>query len=165
MLDPTFKPLPTEKDLFKAKQRYMYAVFKRVLQTDKGEVLVRLNQATSNAQKSFTELCQDALRSTHASIDFSRILSYITSMRIRDGLWNGTSHSFVLHWQEQVQLYESLVDTASHFSPEQKMHMLQNEVHPQEELRQVKNQPDQLQVFHGKGIGYDSYCNLLLSAA
>ncbi len=54
---------------------------------------------------------------------------------------------------------------ASHFSPEQKMHMLQNFIHPHEELRQVKNQADQLQVFHGKGIGYNSYCNLLLSAA
>jgi len=43
--------------------------------------------------------------------------------------------------------------------------MLQNAVHPHEELRQVKNQADQLQAFHGKGIGYDSYCNLLLSAA
>ncbi len=43
--------------------------------------------------------------------------------------------------------------------------MLQKAVHPEEELRQVKNQADQLQVFHGKGIGYDSYCNLLLSAA
>jgi len=42
--------------------------------------------------------------------------------------------------------------------------MLQNAVHPEEELRQVKNQADQLQAFHGKGIGYDSYCNLLLSA-
>ncbi len=44
------------------------------------------------------------------------------------------------------------------------MHMLQNAVHPEEELRQVKNQADQLQAFHGKGIGCDSYCNLLLSA-
>jgi len=69
------------------------------------------------------------------------------------------------YWQEQVRLYESLVDMASHFSPEQKMHMLQNAIHPHEELRQVKNQADQLQAFHGKGIGYDSYCNLLLSAA
>ncbi len=45
------------------------------------------------------------------------------------------------------------------------MHMLQNAIHPEEELRQVKNQADQLQAFHGKGIGYNSYCNLLLSAA
>jgi len=154
-----FKPIPAEKDLCEAKQKYMYAVFKRVLQMDKGKALVRSNETTSNAQKIFTELCQDALRSTHASIDSSRILSYITSMRIGDGLWNGTSHSFVLHWQEQVRLYESLVDTASHFSPRLKMHMLQNAVHPHEELRQVKNQADQLQAFHGKGIGYNSYCS------
>ena len=54
---------------------------------------------------------------------------------------------------------------SNNFSSEQKMHMLQNAVHPEEELRQVKNQADQLQAFHGKGIGYNSYCNLLLSAA
>ena len=50
VLDPIYKPLPTEKDLFKAKQRYMYAVFERVLQMDKGKALVRLNEATSNTQ-------------------------------------------------------------------------------------------------------------------
>jgi len=38
-------------------------------------------------------------------------------------------------------------------------------VHPIKELRQVKNQADQLQALHGKVINYDSYCNLLLSAA
>jgi len=101
-LDPTFKPLPTEKDLFEVKQKYMYAVFERVMQTDKGKALVRSNKATFNVQKIFTKLCLDALRSTCASIDSSRILSYISSVRIGDGLWNRTSHSFVLHWQEQV---------------------------------------------------------------
>jgi len=45
------------------------------------------------------------------------------------------------------------------------MHMPQNAVHPEEELRQVKNQADQLQAFSGKSIGYNPYCNLLLSAA
>jgi len=103
------------------------------------------------------------LRSTCSSIDSSRLLSYITLVRIGDGHWNGTSHSFVLHWQEQVWLYESLVDTTTHFSPEQKMHMLQNAVHPMDELRQVKNQADQLQAFHGR-VMRDTYCNLLLSA-
>ncbi len=102
VLDPSFKPIPAERDLFEAKQRYMYAVFKRVLLMDKSKALVRSNEAMSNAQKIFIKLCQDALRSTHASIDSSRILSYITSVRIGDGLWNGTSYSFVLHWQEHV---------------------------------------------------------------
>jgi len=71
VLDPAYKPLPTDKDLFEANQRYMYAVFERVLQTDKGKALVQSNEATSNAQKIFTELCQDALRSTRASINSS----------------------------------------------------------------------------------------------
>ena len=165
VLDPSFKPITGQEDLFEAKQKYMYAVFERALQTDKGKALVRSNEADSNAQKIFDELCKDALRSTRASIDSSRLLSYVTSVRIGDGLWNGTSHSFVLHWQEQVRLYESLVDVASHFSPQQKMHMLQNAVHPLEELRQVKNQADQLQAYSGRPISYDTYCTLLLSAA
>ena len=91
-LDPLFKPVPAEKDLLKPSRST----------ADKGKALMRYNEADANAQKIFNELCQDALRSTHASIDSSRLLFYITSVRIGDGLWNGTSHSFVLHWQEQV---------------------------------------------------------------
>ena len=96
MLDPLFKPVPAEKDLFEAKQKYIYAVFERVLQTNKGKALVRSNEADANARKIFNELCQDALRSIRASIDSSRLLSYITSVRIGGGLLNGTSHGFVL---------------------------------------------------------------------
>ncbi len=102
VLNPSFKPATGEKDLFEAKQKYMYAVFERVLQTDKGKALVRSHEADANAQKIFDELCKDAFRSTHSSIDSSRLLSYITSVRIGDGHWNGTAHSFILHWQEQV---------------------------------------------------------------
>ena len=88
MLDPLFKPLPAERDLFEAQQKYMYAVFERVLQTDKGKAFVRSHETDANAQIIFDELFKDALRSTHSSIDSSRLLSYITSVRIGDGLWN-----------------------------------------------------------------------------
>jgi len=63
----------------------MYAVFERVLQIDKGKALVRSHEADANAQKIIDELCKDALRSTCSSIDSSRLLSYITSVRIGDG--------------------------------------------------------------------------------
>jgi len=43
------------------------------------------------------------------------------------------------------------------------MHMLA--VHLLQELRQVKNQADQVQAFHGKTMKYESYCNIFLSAA
>jgi len=71
---------------------------------DKGKALVRSYEVDANTQKIFAELCEDTLRSTNFSIDSSRLLSYITSVRIGDGHWNGTTHHFILHWQEQVQL-------------------------------------------------------------
>ena len=100
VLNLTFKP--ATGDLFEAKQKYMNDVVERVLQMDKGKAIVRSHEADANAQKIFDELCKDALRSTCSSIDISRLLSYISSVRIGDGHWNGTAHSFILHWQEQV---------------------------------------------------------------
>ncbi len=125
ILDPSYAPNQTEEPLFKAKQKYLYAVFERVLQTDKGKVLVCAYEETADAQQIFKDLCENALRSMRSSIDSSRILSYITSVKIGDGHWNGTAHSFILHWQEQVQLYKSLIDPSAHFNSSQKMHMLQ----------------------------------------
>jgi len=45
---------------------------------DKRKALVRSYKSTADAQKIFDDLCQDALHSTHSSIDSSRLLSYIT---------------------------------------------------------------------------------------
>ena len=46
-----------------------------------------------------------------------------------------------------------------------KLQILQNAVHPIDELRQVKNQADQYKTQSGKSLDYDGYVNLLLSAA
>jgi len=134
ILNLNYLPLPSQDSLFKAKQKYLYAIFERILQTDKGKSLVWAHEEDLDAQKIFKELCKDALRSTWSSINSSRILSYITSIRVGDGQWNRTTHGFILHWQEQVRLYESLVDASAHFNNGQKMHMLQNVVHPLQEL-------------------------------
>ncbi len=46
----------------------MHSVFERVLQMDKGKALVGSHVTTADAQKMYSELCEDALRSTHSSI-------------------------------------------------------------------------------------------------
>ncbi len=139
MLNPSFKPAAIEQGLLEAKQKYM-AVFEIVLQTDKRKALVRSYESMADAQMIFDELCQDALRSTHFFIDSSRPLFYLTSVRIGDGHWNGIAQSFILHWQEQVHLYESLLDMAAHCSPEQKISILQNVVHPLQELSKASQE-------------------------
>ena len=94
----------------------MYSIFVKTLQTDQGKVFVREHEDDYNAQEVFHKLKDHSLKSTKATIDSSKILSYITSAKIGDGTWKGSSESFILHWEEQVQLYETLVKKTEYFS-------------------------------------------------
>ena len=166
VLDPSYQPSShTEQALFTEKQKYMFAVFESTLFTDKGKALVRKYYDSFDAQKCFHALQTYALSSTRAAIDSSALLSYITSVRYGDGSWRGSSHAFILHWQEQVRKYETLVQPIDHFSGGQKRTMLENVVHPLAELRAIKIQADHHRVQSGQSLTYDQYSDLLLSAA
>jgi len=56
ILDPSYAPNQTEEPLFEAKQMYLYTVFERVLQTNKGKVLVCAYEETADAQQIFKDL-------------------------------------------------------------------------------------------------------------
>ena len=166
ILDENFTPSSDEDKLvFDAKQKYMYAVFEKTLLTDQGKAYIREHEMDFNAQKVFSKILKYALKSTKASLDSSRLLKYITSARVGDGSWKGTSHSFVLHWQNQVRLYEKQVDASEHFSAAQKRTMLENAVHDLDELRQVKAQADQHKTQTGRALTYEQYTELLKSSA
>lgn len=98
-------------------------------------------------------------------IDSSSILSYITSCKLGNGEWSGSTEAFIINWQNQVRLYEQQVPSSDYFSNLQKKIMLQNAVHGVEELRQVKNTADLLKVNSGRELSFDQYVNLLHSAA
>jgi hypothetical protein len=139
VLVATFTPTGTEQiELFREQQLYMYAILEAKVLTDAGKAIVRHHETTSNAQQVYTELTEHHLRSTKAMIDSSAILSYITSVCIGNGEFHGTAENFVLHWQQQVRLYQRQVPTTDHFSDGQLCTMLENAVAPIEELRQVK---------------------------
>ena len=117
----------------------MYAVFECTLLTDQGKAYVHEHEATFDVQTIYKKIKTYSSTSTKASIDASHILSYITSARLGDGSsWKGTTHGFILHWQNQVHLYKSQVKSDEHFSGTQKKHMLQNAVYPVPDLHAVK---------------------------
>ena len=165
ILDHTYTPSgPAQTSLFDEKQKYMYAVFEKTLLTDKGKALVRTHQRKYDAQAIFKELCDYALSSTKASMDASSLLTYITTTRLGDGKWKGTTHAFILHWQDQIRKYHDL-------APKQKLPldlqrtMLENAVHPVPALRIIKTQAEQHKAHTGNELDYPQYSNLLLSAA
>jgi len=99
-------------------QKYMMAVFNTCIQTDFGKGLIRKFEGTHDAQKLFAELELRAKSSTSAIITAAELLSYITTATLGKNTWNGTTTSFVLHWEEQVRLYERYVDVQSRFTTE-----------------------------------------------
>ena len=164
VLKPYYRPPATEYALFQEQMKYMMAVFTNCVQTDFGKSLIRKFEGTNNAQGLFEELEQHARSSTSAIITASELLSYITTATLGRNTWNGTTSSFVLHWEEQVRLYESYVDAHSQFSPEMKRTLLQNAVNGISDLRQVKLNADQLLLANGYTASYANYRDLLLNA-
>ena len=166
VLDSTYVPPDQDAEtLFKLQNNYMYSVFIKVLKTDIGKSIVRAHQQDRDAQKVYEKVINHYLKSTKALISTADLLSYITSASLKDGNWKGTMEAYILHWEDQVRLYESQTDTADHFNQGMKKTMLQNAVSSVEELRSVKNQADQHRLHSGTELTYEEYSELLKSAA
>jgi hypothetical protein len=166
VLDPTYVPTTaTMKLLFEEKQKFMYAVFDTVLLNDQGKAYVRQYTDTFNAQEVYKLLCAYATRSTKSSLDSTELLQYVTSAKLGDGKWKGTTHTFILNWQDQIRKYHDLVATSDKFPDAIQRIMLENAVHQIPDLRAVKNQAAQIQTSTGNTISYTDYSELLVSAA
>jgi hypothetical protein len=109
--------------------------------------------------------CLNIIKSTKASLSSNKILGYITTAKIGDASWRGTSENFSLNWQEQIFLYERLVPSTWNFPDEQKLTMLQMAVHPIQEFHQVKATAMLLKFPTRKDLDYEEYSALLLSTA
>jgi hypothetical protein len=166
ILDASYIPrTSTDITLFDEKQKFLYAVFLKTVLTDQCKALVRQYESTYGAQKVYAGLVTRASKSTKAAMDYTDLLSYITSVRLGDGAWKGTTHAFILHWENQLRKYEQMNPPTDHFSDGQKWTMLENTVGKVTELRAVKAQADQHKVHSGAKLLYGQYFNLLKSAA
>lgn len=166
ILDSNYKPVTNEeKQLFDDQQKFLYDVFQRNIQTDQGRAYVREHETDYDAQTIWVKMKLHALTLTRATISSGVYLSYITSTKIGDGKWRGTAYNYILHWQEQVRLYDKLVGPTETVTDNQKITFLQNAVEDIPELHYVKNQALQDATVHHKQITYGQYSTLLLSAA
>jgi hypothetical protein len=166
VLNDKYNPTdPIDIALFSEKQKFMYAVFKKHLLSDKGKALVRTYHQTADAQAVYRDLRDYALSSTKASMGSRDLLTYITSSRLGDGTWKGGTHAYILNWQDQLRKYQDLIPVKDHFSADLKRAMLENAVSQVPELRAIKTQADHAKTQSGKHLTYLQYCSLLASAA
>ena len=84
-LDLDYIPTDDEEmELFDEKQKFITAVFDKVLKTSMGQAIFRKYQSTSDAYKMYKELLDHSLKSTGANIDASQVLAYLTSAKLGD---------------------------------------------------------------------------------
>ena len=164
VIDSNFRPQTfKDKVLFHEQQQYLYAVFVRILKTDEGKAIARKYKSTLDAQSIYRELQEYATNSTQAVIDSDTLLQYITTASIVDGSWNGMTEQFVLHWMEQVRLYQDLVDPTAVLVDAVKVSLISDAVRGHPKLSGVYNVAAQLASQPGQHVDYDQYVNLLLS--
>jgi hypothetical protein len=158
VLNPCYVPNTAEDiALFDEKQKYMYSVLKRILQMDKGKVIVHSHDADRNAQSIYAEFLQVMTQSTEAMMDSGELLSYLTTTKISDGSWRGTTKTFILNWIDKLRLYHELTSVADRLSKNTQRTLLQNAVIGLNALRQVQINSDLQQDTHGTVLTFAQY--------
>ncbi len=164
VLDPNYKPTTDEeKALFAEKKKFVYAILESKVLTDRGKAIVRDHEKDFDAQAVYKKLQEHHLKSTKAKMDSSTILSYITSARLGTGEWRGSAEGFIMHWLNQVCLYER--QSSKTFDDDMKRTMLENAVNEVDALHQVKTNADIEKSKNGEDLKFDAYLSILLSAA
>jgi hypothetical protein len=153
VLDPKYVPQDdVAKAAFEETQISMYVVMAGHLKTDKRKSLVSQYEKDHDAQSIYHDLKKHALGSTSAWMSGDTLLKN----------WRGTASAFVLHWNKQVEPYETL--EVEDFPPKQKLRMIQNAIGDMTELAHVRQLAD-LGVANGNTpLTYDSYLALLLES-
>jgi hypothetical protein len=109
------------------------------------------------------ELSNDAEKSTVAQLNATNLLQYTHTARVEN--WKGTTLSFILHYQEQIRLYDQLQPPNEQTSDHAKMIYLQNAVYAIKELKSVQTTGSQIALANGTVPTYKDYKALLKSAA
>jgi hypothetical protein len=98
-----------------------------------------------------------------AQLNATDLLQYTHTAQVEN--WKGTTLSFILHYQEQIRLYDQLQPPNKQTSDYAKMIYLQNAVYAIKEMRSVQTTGSQLALANGTVPTYKDYEALLKSAA
>ena len=169
VLDPNYTPgsEPEEKELFVAKQTFMFSVFNANLQTDMGKTIFRRHLAYTDAQAVWKELSEHMRTSSKGASAKRRLTQYVTNTVLDDN-FKSTTEQFVLHFNEQIRQVEEISKDDERLPPTVKLTLLQTSVRSINDLRIVETLDEFQSTTQGHGsstsLSYDTYYDLLINA-
>ena len=167
LMDPNFTPGSDEygQQLFQRQQDFLYSVLISSLKTDFSEALVKDHEGDAQL---ILELLHEhhTGNSQYSRSEINRITKYLTNIKL-DDTWRGTNESFLMHYNDQLRLLDSLVDPEEKLPDNTRVTFLESAVESVPDLRRVKITDNvlQAQLDSTRPITYKSYFDLLKDAA
>ena len=167
LMDPNFTPGSDEyeQQLFQEQQDFLYSVLISSLKTDFSEALVKDHEGDAQL---ILELLHEhhTGNSQYSRSEINRITKYLTNIKL-DDTWRGTNESFLMHYNDQLRLLDSLVDSDEKLPDNTRVTFLESAVESVPDLRRVKITDIVLQALldSTRPISYRSYFDLLQDAA
>ena len=167
LMDPNFTPGSDEyeQQLFQEQQDFLYSVLISSLKTDFSEALVKDHEGDA---QHILELLHEhhTGNSQYSRSEINRITKYLTNIKL-DDTWRGTNESFLMHYNDQLRLLDSLVDSDEKLPDNTRVTFLESAVESVPDLRRVKITENvlQAQLDSTRPISYRSYFDLLKDAA
>ena len=166
-MDPNFTPGSDEHEqqLFQEQQDFLYSVLISSLKTEFREALVKDHEGDAQL---ILELLHEhhTGNSQYSRAEINRITKYLTNIKL-DDTWRGTNESFLMHYNDQLRLLDSLVDSGEKLPDNTRVTFLESAIESVPDLQQVKITDNVLQAQLGltRPISYRSYFDLLKDAA
>ena len=167
LMDPNFTPGSDEygQQLFQEQQDFLYSVLISSLKTGFSEALVKDHEGDAQL---ILELLHEhhTGNSQYSRSEINRITKYLTNIKL-DDTWRGTNESFLMHYNDQLRLLDSLVDSDEKLPDNTRVTFLESAVESVPDLRRVKITDNvlQAQLDSTRPISYRSYFDLLKDAA
>ena len=167
LMDPNFTPGSDEHEqqLFQEQQDFLYSVLISSLKTEFSEALVKDHEGDAQL---ILELLHEhhTGNSQYSRAEINRITKYLTNIKL-DDTWRGTNESFLMHYNDQLRLLDSLVDSDEKLPDNARVAFLESAIESVPDLRCVKITDNVLQAQLGstRPISYRSYFDLLKDAA
>ena len=160
VFDPEYSPSNSEKELFEAKQVFMFSVLDIHLLTDMGKTIIRKYVHTTYAQSVWKDFLEHMKSSSKGASEMRSLTQYVTNT-VLDDHYKGTTEQFVLHFKEQFRELEEISEESEHFPPQIKLQLLQNAVRPINDLRIVETWDELQSITTGYGrsssLKYQTY--------
>ena len=162
LIDPNFTPGSDEyeQQLFQEQQDFLYSVLISSLKTDFSEALVKDHEGDAQL---IMELLHEhhTGNSQYSRSEINRITKYLTNIKL-DDTWRGTNESFLMHYNDQLCLLDSLVDSDEKLPDNTRVTFLESAV---ESVPDLRRNVLQAQLDSTRPISYRSYFDLLKDAA